>query len=357
MGSVTGLGTPRRAFRPSARATPRSPRGWPSGWPSTTTRCWPPTSTTRPALSYRRLPRRAGARRPGGPGASGVLRLGDHRRRRRRADRRASPELLPAADGDAAGPVSGTVFKVERGPAGEKIAYVRMFSGTVRRAGPAAAPGRRRGQGHRDQRLRPRLGRPARAGRAPGRSASSGGSATSRSATRSACRPRRRPRHRFAPPTLETVVVAPAPAGQGCAARRADPARRAGPADQPAPGRRPRRAARLALRRGAEGGHPGDAGRRLRHRRRVPRDDDDLHRAAGRHRRGGRGHRHAAQPVPRHGRAARRAGAGRTPACRSGSRSSSGRCRSRSSRRSRRPCRERCGRACTAGRSPTAWSP
>ncbi|WP_351224651.1 translation factor GTPase family protein [Streptomyces sp. NPDC002133] len=41
-------------------------------------------------------------------------------------------ELLPAAEGDAQGPVSGTVFKVERGPAGEKIAYVRMFSGTVR---------------------------------------------------------------------------------------------------------------------------------------------------------------------------------------------------------------------------------
>ena len=41
-------------------------------------------------------------------------------------------ELLPAAAGDADGPVSGTVFKVERGPAGEKVAYVRMFSGTVR---------------------------------------------------------------------------------------------------------------------------------------------------------------------------------------------------------------------------------
>ncbi|WP_328492365.1 TetM/TetW/TetO/TetS family tetracycline resistance ribosomal protection protein [Streptomyces sp. NBC_00414] len=41
-------------------------------------------------------------------------------------------ELLPAAGGRADGPVSGTVFKVERGPAGEKIAYVRMFSGTVR---------------------------------------------------------------------------------------------------------------------------------------------------------------------------------------------------------------------------------
>ena len=41
-------------------------------------------------------------------------------------------ELLPAKAGEAEGPVLGTVFKVERGPAGEKVAYVRMFSGTVR---------------------------------------------------------------------------------------------------------------------------------------------------------------------------------------------------------------------------------
>jgi ribosomal protection tetracycline resistance protein len=41
-------------------------------------------------------------------------------------------EFLPAAAGDADGPVSGTVFKVERSPAGEKIAYARMFSGTLR---------------------------------------------------------------------------------------------------------------------------------------------------------------------------------------------------------------------------------
>ena len=41
-------------------------------------------------------------------------------------------ELLPAAEGDADGPISGTVFKVERGQSGEKIAYVRMFSGTLR---------------------------------------------------------------------------------------------------------------------------------------------------------------------------------------------------------------------------------
>ncbi|PRX98969.1 elongation factor G [Allonocardiopsis opalescens] len=41
-------------------------------------------------------------------------------------------ELLPAARGDADGPLSGAVFKVERGPAGERIAYARIFSGTLR---------------------------------------------------------------------------------------------------------------------------------------------------------------------------------------------------------------------------------
>ncbi len=41
-------------------------------------------------------------------------------------------ELLPTSRGDASEPVSGTVFKVERGPSGEKIAYVRMFAGTLR---------------------------------------------------------------------------------------------------------------------------------------------------------------------------------------------------------------------------------
>jgi ribosomal protection tetracycline resistance protein len=40
-------------------------------------------------------------------------------------------ELLPASAGDASGPVSGTVFKIDRGQSGEKIAYVRVFSGTV----------------------------------------------------------------------------------------------------------------------------------------------------------------------------------------------------------------------------------
>jgi ribosomal protection tetracycline resistance protein len=39
--------------------------------------------------------------------------------------------LLPIADGDDTGPCSGSIFKIERGTAGEKIAYVRMFSGTA----------------------------------------------------------------------------------------------------------------------------------------------------------------------------------------------------------------------------------
>jgi ribosomal protection tetracycline resistance protein len=41
-------------------------------------------------------------------------------------------ELLTPADGDRDGSAAGTVFKIERGSSGEKIAYVRMFTGTVR---------------------------------------------------------------------------------------------------------------------------------------------------------------------------------------------------------------------------------
>ena len=40
-------------------------------------------------------------------------------------------ELLPATPGDADGPVSASVFKVERGPGGDKIAYARLFSGSI----------------------------------------------------------------------------------------------------------------------------------------------------------------------------------------------------------------------------------
>jgi ribosomal protection tetracycline resistance protein len=40
-------------------------------------------------------------------------------------------ELLPASRGNVEAPTAGAVFKVERGPAGEKIAYVRMFEGAA----------------------------------------------------------------------------------------------------------------------------------------------------------------------------------------------------------------------------------
>lgn len=44
----------------------------------------------------------------------------------------AIPKLLPTNTGRPGDPVSGTVFKIERGRSGEKIAYVRMFSGVLR---------------------------------------------------------------------------------------------------------------------------------------------------------------------------------------------------------------------------------
>ena len=40
--------------------------------------------------------------------------------------------LLPAAGGNAGAPVSGTVFKIERGPTGEKLAHLVLRRGTVR---------------------------------------------------------------------------------------------------------------------------------------------------------------------------------------------------------------------------------
>ena len=94
-------------------------------------------------------------------------------------------ELLPAAEGDAHGPVSGTVFKVERGPAGEQIAYVRMFTGTVRIRDRLPF-----GEGRRARSLRYACSRTVRTRRGTpcprGTSRDCGGSAASASATRSA---------------------------------------------------------------------------------------------------------------------------------------------------------------------------
>ena len=260
-------------------------------------------------------------------------------------------ELLPAREGDADGPLSGIVFKIERGRSGEKIAYARLFSGTLR--------------------VRDRLGEDQKVtalsvfedggGRSgPGRD---GG------ADRAALGPRRRPdrrrdrrarRRRSAQlrPADARVGRRPGPPrGEGRARRRARPARGAGPADQPAPGRRPPGALRLALRRGAEGGDPGDARARLRRRGGVPRDDDHLCRAAARQRRGTRGAEHGVESVPGDDRAAGRAGAGRGGRSSSGRRSTRARSRSTCSRRSAASSStwtptsaKRSTRACSAGR-------
>jgi ribosomal protection tetracycline resistance protein len=114
-------------------------------------------------------------------------------------------ELLPAAEEDGAGPVSGTVFKVERGPAGEKIAYVRMFSGTL-----SARDRVHVGDGE------------AKITAVQGTSVSAGGIAKvwGLSDVRigdAVGEPRTgAPRRQFAPPTLETVVV---PSGDADRAR------------------------------------------------------------------------------------------------------------------------------------------
>jgi ribosomal protection tetracycline resistance protein len=50
-------------------------------------------------------------------------------------------ELLPATAGDAGAPVSGRVFTIERGSADEKVAYVRLFAGTIRTRDRLRLPG------------------------------------------------------------------------------------------------------------------------------------------------------------------------------------------------------------------------
>jgi ribosomal protection tetracycline resistance protein len=138
-------------------------------------------------------------------------------------------EFLPAPENAALsdGPARGSVFKVERGPAGEKIAYVRMFSGTVRArdrlpVGRSSAEAKvtaisvfdgglavprlavAAGQigklwGLRDVRIGDSVGDPASTSGRPGDRGEAAGASGSADLTR--------PAGHFAPPTLETVVV------------------------------------------------------------------------------------------------------------------------------------------------------
>ncbi|MFE9173032.1 GTP-binding protein [Streptomyces kebangsaanensis] len=115
-------------------------------------------------------------------------------------------ELLPAADGDPEGPVSATVFKVERGPAGEKVAYARVFSGTLR-VRDRVPYGDARTEGRITALSVFGAGTDARAGAVPaGRIARLWGLDGIRTGD-AVGEPRETHGRFFAPPTLETVVV------------------------------------------------------------------------------------------------------------------------------------------------------
>ena len=124
-------------------------------------------------------------------------------------------ELLPAAEGDVDGPLSGTVFKVERGPAGEKLAYVRMFSGTLRTrerlrlAGDDATKVTAISVFDRGGAVARASVRAGQIGLLRGLEGISIGDAIGRPPARTA------PPAIFAPPTLETIVVAECAADRG----------------------------------------------------------------------------------------------------------------------------------------------
>ncbi|WP_369393965.1 GTP-binding protein [Streptomyces sp. CG1] len=137
--------------------------------------------------------------------------------------------LLPTADGDPAAPLSATVFKVERGPAGEKVAYARIFSGTlrVRVRVPFGAGAETGGRAEGQEGAGPVEGRGAvrrPEGRVTGLSVFEGGTDVRRDSAAAGRivkvwglggirigdalgRPTAVDGHHFAPPTLETVVV------------------------------------------------------------------------------------------------------------------------------------------------------
>jgi ribosomal protection tetracycline resistance protein len=121
-------------------------------------------------------------------------------------------ELLPAAGGDAGGPVSGTVFKVERGQAGDKVAYVRMFSGTVR-----VRDRLRFGRDGEGKVTAIAAGSPAarRGSVAAGQIGKLWGLGEVRIGDPVGTPPAARAARQFAPPTLETVVVPCRPTDKG----------------------------------------------------------------------------------------------------------------------------------------------
>jgi ribosomal protection tetracycline resistance protein len=115
-------------------------------------------------------------------------------------------ELAPTAHRNANGPPSGQIFKIERGPAGEKVAYVRIFSGTIRTRDQIELP--------HDKRQRVTAIRVFhRGGAVDTRAAVAGdiakfwGLTHGRVGDTIGATPAREAENQFAPPTLETVIT------------------------------------------------------------------------------------------------------------------------------------------------------
>ncbi|WP_335980846.1 translation factor GTPase family protein [Streptomyces sp. CA2R106] len=127
--------------------------------------------------------------------------------------------LLPARRPDPDAPVRGTIFKMERGPAGERIAYVRVAAGTVRTRDrlPVHRGGGPVGEGRVTALSVFEAGTDTRRDHAPaGRIARVWGLGDVRIGdTVGAPPPAAGEDRHFAPPSLETVVTARRPADRG----------------------------------------------------------------------------------------------------------------------------------------------
>ncbi|HEY5521226.1 MAG TPA: GTP-binding protein [Candidatus Limnocylindrales bacterium] len=195
-------------------------------------------------------------------------------------------EFLFAQRGDPDAPVSGRVFKIERNSSGERVAYVRLFAGTLRPRQRVRVGGGEE-QKPTSVRVFAPAGSPRRDTLMPGEMAVIRGLGTVRVGDAiGEPPPGEEVSARFARPALEAVVVARDPAQQGSLRAALNQLAGAGSADRRAPGRPAPRDLCLALRRGPQGGHRRDPRARIRHRRRLQRDDDGMHRAARAGRRG-----------------------------------------------------------------------
>ncbi len=122
-------------------------------------------------------------------------------------------ELLPAQAEESEGPVSGRIFKLERGPSGERVAYARLFSGSLHIRERVRIRGEERkvtavqvfDQG----------GAVPRSACRAGQIAKLWGLGDVRIGEAIGAPPKAASAHHFAPPTLETVIVARKPADQG----------------------------------------------------------------------------------------------------------------------------------------------